>query len=429
MTKIKTGIIEGFYSIPWTFEERKSLIEFLSEVGMDQFFYAPKDDPYHNVKWREPYTAEKLDELKKLQETATEKNIEFVWAIHPGQNLIKWADYDKEIEKIFKKYDQLHEVGVNSFGLCMDDVDRNQAYEDRKYHLRLVKDLIEHISKYDNKDLIFVNPWYNQAWIDEKGKEYYDMFRNIDNLNIMWTGYDVVTPLRHDANEAFIKLLDKKPYIWFNWPVNDYKRGEIFMEVFEFFDSKDFNYDSIVLNPMNQAELSKLSIYQAAELYKDPENYEPIEAFKRGLDYLDKSVAKELFIISDSFYGSDIYKREENKKYLEEAKINEAFDKADNDEVIRLIDEKVTAIDSYEQNYSNQKLYDEVIPFFESLKYLLLAVKEAINGEDKKARELYDKSKSYTIKIYKEFTQDELIDRQVITSKSLDEIYHKLIEE
>ncbi len=53
----------------------------------------------------------------------------------------------------------------------------------------------------------------------------------------------------------------------------------------------------------------------------------------------------------------------------------------------------------------------------------------AINGEDKKARELYDKSKSYTIKIYKEFTQDELIDRQVITSKSLDEIYHKLIEE
>ena len=88
------------------------------------------------------------------------------------------------------------------------------------------------------------------------------------------------------------------------------------MEIFEFFDSKDFNYDSIVLNPMNQAELSKLAIFQAAKLYKDPTNYEPIEAFKAGLIYLDQKVANELFIISDSFFGSDIYKREDKKKYL-----------------------------------------------------------------------------------------------------------------
>ena len=427
MTKIKTGIIEGFYGIPWTFEERKSLIEFLAEMDMDQFFYAPKDDPYHNVKWREPYPAEKLEELRKLQETATEKNIEFVWAIHPGQNLIKWEDYDQEIEKIYKKYDQLNQVGVNSFGLCMDDVDRNEAYEDRDFHLRLVKDLINHISKYDNPNLLFVHPWYNEDWIDEKAEEYFAMFRDLDHLNVMWTGYDVVTPIRYEANEAFIKLAGQRPHIWFNWPVNDYKRGEIFMEIFEFFDSKDFNYDSIVLNPMNQAELSKLAIFQAAELYKDPANYEPIEAFKAGLGYLDEKVADELFIIADSFFGSDVYKREENKKYLEDAKINEAFEKSDNDELIRLIDEKVSAIDSYMDNYTNQKLYDEVYPFFASLKYLLLAVKEAVNGNLDQAKVLYEKTKTYTVKIYKEFTQDELEDRVVITSKSLDEIYHKVI--
>ena len=47
---MKKGIIEGFYGIPWTFDERKSMINFLAEIGMDQYIYAPKDDPYHNKK-------------------------------------------------------------------------------------------------------------------------------------------------------------------------------------------------------------------------------------------------------------------------------------------------------------------------------------------------------------------------------------------
>ena len=40
----KRGVIEGFYGIPWSFEERMSMIEFLSAIGMNQYVYAPKDE-------------------------------------------------------------------------------------------------------------------------------------------------------------------------------------------------------------------------------------------------------------------------------------------------------------------------------------------------------------------------------------------------
>ena len=428
MTEIKKGVIEGFYGIPWTFEQRYSMINFLSDINMNQYIYAPKDGPYHNVKWRDLYPDNKLKELEKLAKLAQRKNIDFVWAIHPGQNLIDFSDYKNEIERIYKKYEQLHSIGIKSFALCMDDVDQKKAYEQREYHLQLVKDILNFISDFENRELLFVHPWYNQSWIDDKACSYFELFKNIKNLKIMWTGYDVVAPLRYDANEEFIKLANQKPNIWFNWPVNDYKRDQIFMEIFEFFDSRSLNFDSFLINPMNQAELSKLSIFQINEYLKDPSNYKAIEVFKKGLIYLDKDVADDLYLIADSFFGSDIYSREENKKYFEDSRLAAAFKARDYEKIIYLIDQKLEAIDNYESNYSNQNLYKEVISFFTSLKYLLKAVKCAINKDYSKAADFYKKSKECKVRIYKEFSLDEIEDRVVKTSSVLEEIYKKLME-
>ena len=82
----KRGVIEGFYGIPWSFEERMSMIKFLSDIEMNQYVYAPKDDPYHNVKWREPYPDDKLAEISKLADLSRNKGVHFVWSINPGQN-------------------------------------------------------------------------------------------------------------------------------------------------------------------------------------------------------------------------------------------------------------------------------------------------------------------------------------------------------
>ena len=425
----KRGVIEGFYGIPWSFEERISMIRFLSDIGMNQYVYAPKDDPYHNVKWREPYPEEKLVELSELASISKNKGVDFVWAIHPGQNLIDFNLYEEEIDKLFTKYDSLHKAGVTSFALCMDDIDRNLAYEQRDFHLRLVKDILKKLKSYENNKLLFVHPWYNSAWIDEKGEEYFKLFQDLDRLEIMWTGYDVVVPITKTSQEKFTELSQKEANIWFNWPVNDYLRDRIFMEIFEFYDSSETNYKSILTNPMNQAELSKISIFQIGEFAKNPKEFVPIESFKKALGYIDEKVASELFIIADSFFASGVYDRFDDKKYREDEKIALAYRKKDFEKVKNLLDKKIAAIDSYFKNYTNDKLYEEVKPFFTSLLYLSEAIKAAIDKDFKKASSFYDKCRDCTVKIYKEFSLDTIEERQVKTSRVLMKIYEELTEE
>lgn len=420
---MKKGIIEGFYGIPWTFDERKSMIKFLSEIGMDQYIYAPKDDPYHNKKWREPYPAEEIERIKVLADLSNERGIEFTWAIHPGQNPFNFDSYDEEIGKIFAKYRQLISVGVRSFGLCLDDIDKNLAYEKRVDHMKLIKDLADFVEKETGNHLYFVHPWYNDAWIDEKGFEYEGLLKEIRNVNLMWTGSQVVDPINHKSNEDFFKRTGKKPYIWFNWPVNDYRPEEIFLEIFEFYDSKDINFDGFYLNPMNQAEASKIAIYQANEYLKNPANYQPEEAFKKAVKKIEPGGFEDLIKIAPSFYGSLVYQRTEAKKFTEDMDLKKAFEQKDRQRLKKLLEENIKAIESYKKNQANQALYKEIKPFVASLESLASAVLAKLEGNIDQAENYYKKAKDTKIQVLGENGLEEI---NVKTSGILEEIYQKI---
>ncbi|MCB1015823.1 MAG: beta-N-acetylglucosaminidase domain-containing protein [Acidimicrobiales bacterium] len=49
------GLIEGFYGRPWSWDERCAVARFVAERGMTHYVYAPKDDPRHRERWRDPY--------------------------------------------------------------------------------------------------------------------------------------------------------------------------------------------------------------------------------------------------------------------------------------------------------------------------------------------------------------------------------------
>lgn len=420
---MKKGIIEGFYGIPWTFDERKSMINFLAEIGMDQYIYAPKDDPYHNKKWREPYLAEEIAKIKVLADLSDEKGIEFTWAIHPGQNPFDFDSYEEEIGKIFAKYRQLMGVGVKSFGLCLDDIDKNLAYEKKSDHMKLIRDLADFVEKETGNYLYFVHPWYNDAWIDEKGFEYEGLLKDIKNANLMWTGSQVVDPINHRSNEEFCGRTGKKPYIWFNWPVNDYKPDEIFLEIFEFYDSRDINFDGFYLNPMNQAEASKIAIYQANEYLKNPKKYNPEESFRKSVQDLEPGAFEDLIKIAPSFYGSLVYQRTEDKKFTEDMDIKRAFEEKNRQILKNLLEEKIKAIESYQKNHTNDALYKEIKPFIASLENLESAVLAKLDGDKSKAENYYKNAKNIKIQVLGEKGLEEI---NVKTSGTLEELYQEI---
>lgn len=413
----KSGVIEGFYGIPWTFDQRLSMIDFLKDIGMNSYIYAPKDDPYHNKKWREAYPAAELEEIKALARRANDKNVDFIWAIHPGQNLFDFDDYENEIAKIYAKYRQLLGAGVKSFGLCMDDIDKNLAYQRRNDHIRLVRDLASFVGENCQSPLYFVHPWYNDDWINEEGFSYEALLRDIDNINIMWTGPRVVSPISHKSNENFYKRLGKRPYIWFNWPVNDYKPGQIFIEIFEFFDDQDLNFDGFFLNPMNQPELSKIAIYQANEYLKNPSNYSPWQAFERALAYVDKDVAGDILDLAPSFFASLVYERSDQKLYLADDDLIKAHQAKDMAKFRNLLEKKKKSIDSIRKNHTNKALYGESSPFIESLDHLLDANLYRLSNDKESCRVAYEAAKSIKIQILDE---DGMKEKNVETSKFLD---------
>src|SRR5699024_11329203 len=77
------GFIEGFYGIPWTNDDRKSLMEFGGDFNTTSYIFDPKDDPYHRETREELYPAEEIAEISELARVGQANKTEFVWTIYP----------------------------------------------------------------------------------------------------------------------------------------------------------------------------------------------------------------------------------------------------------------------------------------------------------------------------------------------------------
>src|SRR5512132_1013006 len=83
-----SGVIEGFFGPPYSFEQRRALFLFTARAGLNTYIYAPKEDPFHRGRWRDPYPAEYLAHFQELATLGADAGVRFVYAIAPG------LDYD-----------------------------------------------------------------------------------------------------------------------------------------------------------------------------------------------------------------------------------------------------------------------------------------------------------------------------------------------
>ncbi len=282
------GVVEGFYGTPWSHEVRMSLIDFYGKFKMNSYLYGPKDDPYHSCpNWRLPYPEKEAEQIKELIEACRRNRVDFVWAIHPGQD-IKWNEED--YQNLVNKFNWMYDLGVRAFALFFDDISGEGTNPVKQTELlnRLTADFVK--AKGDVAYLTVCPTDYSKLWANPTPQGPLAIYGNTldPSVEVFWTGDVVCSDLTPETMEWVNSRIKRPAYFWWNYPVTDYVRHIILQGPVYGLDTTLTSNDlcGIASNPMEHGEASKLALYGVADYTWNVADYNPIDNWERGLGEL-----------------------------------------------------------------------------------------------------------------------------------------------
>ncbi len=360
------GTVEGFYGTPWSHQARLSQIAFYGRNKMNVYIYGPKDDPYHRDKWRLPYPEEEAKRIQELNECGKQHGVNFYWAIHPGID-IKWTDADRDA--LVAKFQRMYDLGIRSFAVFFDDIWGEGARGDKQAELLNYVD--DHFVKTHPgvRPLIMCPTEYNRAWANDAGGYLKTLGTKMNkSVQIMWTGNTVVHNIDKESMEWINQRIDRKAYIWWNFPVSDFVRDHILLGP-AYGNGLDIADDvsGFVSNPMEHAEASKISLYGIADYTWNMKAYDYKADWEKGLKAVlpDNYAALRTFALYNKDLGPNGhgFRREEGEELtdLAAAALNgDAASIAQLGEKCKALDE---AADALLADQSNPELIRELRPW------------------------------------------------------------------
>ena len=296
------GVVEGFYGQPWSNQERAAQFSFYQQKGLNAYIYAPKDDPYHRSRWRDPYPPAELRELLALAQTANEHGVSFIFALSPGLDMhISGADEEKDLEALLAKFEQLYAGGIRGFAIFFDDIHNKDGAGQARILNAVESRFIA--GKKDVLPLITVPTEYFTAdmFQDGKMKPYTMSFsKNLHpDILVLYTGPGVVCDGIDQADiEKVQTVYGKRLGIWWNYPVNDYLLPKLALGPLTGMEGiANKKIPALFINPMEKAELSKISLATAADFAQNPAKYQEEVSWPAAIasQYGELAGAMEIF--------------------------------------------------------------------------------------------------------------------------------------
>lgn len=317
------GSIEGFYGDPWSHEDRLNQLAFYGEQKMNMYIYAPKDDPYHRDKWRDPYPADKVAQIGELIDKAKQEHVEFVFAISPG-NSVCFSD-NTDFQALTAKAQVMWEKGVRSYALFLDDInktltcnadrtkfnsDANPPAAAQAFLLNRFK--TEFIDTHPGAHRLITVP---TDYANITTTTYINRFSALvdPSIIVQWTGSAVVPAGISAADADKAKAIYKHDLlIWDNYPVNDYARDKIYLGPLYNRDAglADHGIIGLTANPMNEAEASKIALFSIADYLWNPQTYNPENSWQLSVKRLGGSAAEALKTFAENHYSSPLNAKE-----------------------------------------------------------------------------------------------------------------------
>lgn len=251
------GLIEGFYGPPWTWDERIDVARSCAARGMTHYVYAPKDDPHHRERWREPYPAEALAGFERL---IADGDLTVGFAISPGLSIDAGdpADRDALAAKLAPMLDR----GVELVVLALDDLPPRPGLGEE--HAALTSWLHGWL---DGRATLALIP--TEYTGTGGATPYLEALADLpEDVPIGWTGPAVVndTITEEDALRRGRALGGRPPLLWDNWPVNDAVMADrLFLGPLRGRDPRlDEVCSGYLANPMVQPLASKVALASTA---------------------------------------------------------------------------------------------------------------------------------------------------------------------
>ena len=400
---VKTrGFIEGYYGNPWSVQDRINLMKWAGYYKLNAYVYAPKDDPKHNKHWQELYTPEELKRvIEPLAKAGNESKTRFLYALHPFMyDPITSANYDTKVAILKKKFKQTIDHGVRQIAILADD-EGNQGAD---LYTRLLKDMsdwIQGLQKQTAKDgtplypglkdtIVFcpVNYMgYGEGW-----------YKNLpSNIQVINTGGRVWGKIDRNFATSFKNNSSRAPFMWINWPCSDNDKNALHMGGHDNFLGSDLTpgeVEGVVINPMQESEPSKQGMFMTADftwnLWKSTKH--SAQTWDDSFSYIDHNNGRETRsskaykLISENmrrmFGGGTTWDNDESQAMQDKLAAYSAAAKASNftakqaQEVKDLLAPLEQATIQYAENPGNPYTYNQIKPWIDAWKDLLLSVRE-----------------------------------------------------
>ena len=228
------GYIEGYYGRLLDWDDRARIIEQIATLGMNAYFYAPKEDRCHRFDWRRPWDADWIAAFSRFCEKAHRHNVCLLGGIAPG------LDYDAhddaaEFARLLTKAQQLRDTGAHAVVLMFDDIDEPSdggygpdGLPDHALHADIASRLGARLDA-----PVLITP---RVYADEMSDDPASHYRNLsaalpDNMPLFHCGSHIVAgadPLATGTSLAR-EHLTQRLILWDNIYCNDYCPRRLFV--------------------------------------------------------------------------------------------------------------------------------------------------------------------------------------------------------
>ncbi|MFJ6605075.1 beta-N-acetylglucosaminidase domain-containing protein [Streptomyces lydicus] len=316
------GVIEGFYGTPWSHRARLDQLDFYGAHKMNLYVYSPKDDAYLREKWRDPYPADRLAQIKELVDRARERHVEFTYALSPGLSVCYSSDAD--LTALTAKFRTLWDIGVRTFAVPLDDIsytDWNCAADKDRFGTGggAAGAAQAHLLNRVNREFIATHPGAQP--LQMVPTEYYDvkpspykkaLAAQLDkDVLVEWTGVGVIAPTMTVAQARQARGVFGHPILtWDNYPVNDYVTNRLLLGPFNGREKGlPAQLAGITANPMIQPAASKLALHTVADYAWNDTAYDARASWGAAIEELaggDARTAEALRAFADTGYSSSL---------------------------------------------------------------------------------------------------------------------------